>query len=259
MPRGRPAAPTAGRPRTLARSPARRAPRPATPWWRGQRRPEVDRIRSARSLRPAASTSRGPAGPGAGSDGARSAEGRSCSGRRRGSRRGSSCCGDRPRSCRHSRERRRSCSSGNHVHRRGDPRTGLPRPASQAPSLLSFAGWHGDCSARRRSAGIGTTGLGHRSRKAKGCAEYRRGPRTIQGGGPGFARENSQISAGCRAPRAGCRRLLRCGRTRQSRAVSLDSIPPVTRYTARAPSSWIVARARRSGSASIGELRVGDE
>ena len=48
-PRGRPSARRAGRPRSRARWPARRVSRRVVPWWRGQRRPEVDRMRSARS------------------------------------------------------------------------------------------------------------------------------------------------------------------------------------------------------------------
>jgi hypothetical protein len=99
----------------------------------GQRRPDVDRIRSTRSRTPAASISFGPGDPGAGSDGARSVGGPTCSGRRRGSRRDSSRCGDRPRSCRRSRGLPRSYTSGSHAHKRSDRRRSFPRPASRLP------------------------------------------------------------------------------------------------------------------------------
>ena len=90
-------------PRIQAPTRARRARSVAPACPGGQRRPEVDRIRSTRSRTRAASTSSWrPGGPGAGSDGARSAAGPICSGRPRGSRRGSSRCGGRRRSCRRS-------------------------------------------------------------------------------------------------------------------------------------------------------------
>ena len=88
------------------------------PWRRGQRRPEVDRIRSARSRVDAASTSRAPGGPGAGSDGARSAAGLSCSGRRRGSRRGSSALWVQTPQLPSQSRARHSCRTGSPVRKR---------------------------------------------------------------------------------------------------------------------------------------------
>ncbi len=96
-----------------------------------------------------ASTSCGPGGPAAGSDGARSAEGQTCSGRRRGSRRGSTHCAGRRRSCRHSRGPRRSCMTGSLARRRSDRRRMLPRPASTHPSLVLGQEW-----ARRMGLGL---------------------------------------------------------------------------------------------------------
>jgi hypothetical protein len=138
----------------------------------------------------AASTSRGPAGPGAGSGGARSAGGLSCSGRRRGSRRGSTSCGDRHRSCHRSQGRRRSCSFGNPFRKRSDRRTGLPQPASQAPSLLSFACRSGVTIGTGRRGGCGARlGWRRRSLGAKNSSEYRRGVPVIQEGDRGLRRK----------------------------------------------------------------------
>ena len=93
--------------------------RRGAPWPGGQRRPEVDRIRSTRSR-----TARGvhlvPDPEILEQDRTEldQPKGRSCSGRRRGSRRDSSRCGGRRRNCRRSRARPRSCSFGNHARRR---------------------------------------------------------------------------------------------------------------------------------------------
>ncbi len=131
--------PRAGHPRRPGRTLAHPGRSGARLWSRGQRRPDVDRIRSARSLMNALSISYGPGDPGAGSDGARSVGAPTCSVRRRGSHTGSSRCGGRRRSCHRSRGRRRNCRNDNRARRRSGQRNSLPQPASQIP--LSTHHW----------------------------------------------------------------------------------------------------------------------